>query len=382
MIRPAELTAIKDGDHRPRVPALGPAPGQGRHPDADRCRRGRGDLGRAGRAQRASAPTTPAGPAPRPLTALKQALAHRTDRPVCRVGLRYAGADPREALREQLPTADEVGRIRARLDRLDAASRHGPWTRASLELIDRSPGVRAPDLAAQLGRETQDFKTDVRKLKELGLTESLAIGYRLSPRGEAVLDHGGPPRERAPRPEGTPLPRTIGAPATGALRVQGVTSLEQVTAWTAAELLALHGVGPVAVDRLGDGARRARSRLPGGLMDPLRLGFVTGTTPDKWAPPWRDQRRGPLELVPVTEAEQQPMLRDGSLDMCLVRLPVDRDGCTSSGSTTRWPVVVVPRDHFATAAPRSTRRPRRRAAGAPPRLRLDPRRPTSSTGRR
>ena len=31
------------------------------------------------------------------------------------------------------------------------------------------------------------FKTDVRKLKELGLTESLEVGYRLSPRGEAVL---------------------------------------------------------------------------------------------------------------------------------------------------------------------------------------------------
>jgi hypothetical protein len=28
----------------------------------------------------------------------------------------------------------------------------------------------------------------VRKLKELGLTESLAVGYRLSPRGRRVLD--------------------------------------------------------------------------------------------------------------------------------------------------------------------------------------------------
>jgi hypothetical protein len=32
------------------------------------------------------------------------------------------------------------------------------------------------------------FKLDVRKLKELGLTESLKIGYRLSPRGIAVLE--------------------------------------------------------------------------------------------------------------------------------------------------------------------------------------------------
>jgi hypothetical protein len=48
--------------------------------------------------------------------------------------------------------------------------------------------VRAPDLAAGLGRETLPFKADVRKLKELGLTESLLVGYRLSPRGRAYLD--------------------------------------------------------------------------------------------------------------------------------------------------------------------------------------------------
>ena len=32
------------------------------------------------------------------------------------------------------------------------------------------------------------FKSDVRKLKALGLTESLGTGYRLSPRGQAWLD--------------------------------------------------------------------------------------------------------------------------------------------------------------------------------------------------
>jgi len=56
-----------------------------------------------------------------------------------------------------------------------------------LELIAQRPATRAPDLAASLGRETAPFKTDVRKLKELGLTESLDVGYRLSPRGEAYL---------------------------------------------------------------------------------------------------------------------------------------------------------------------------------------------------
>jgi hypothetical protein len=38
-----------------------------------------------------------------------------------------------------------------------------------------------------VGREKLPFKRDVRKLKELGLTESLLVGYRLSPRGRALL---------------------------------------------------------------------------------------------------------------------------------------------------------------------------------------------------
>ncbi|WP_141005048.1 hypothetical protein [Nocardioides humi] len=184
------------------------------------------------------------------LTALREALSARPDRPVFRVGLRYGGADPREALRAAIPDAEEIATVLAGLDRLDAASPVGPWTRTTLRIIDRNPEVRAPDLAAELGRETPDFKKDVRKLKERGLTESLAIGYRLSPRGEAVLDHEDGPRERAPRRAGTPLPRTIGAPATRALREVDVHTVEAVSGWRRADLAALHGVGPIALDRL------------------------------------------------------------------------------------------------------------------------------------
>ena len=56
-----------------------------------------------------------------------------------------------------------------------------------LRLIAENPGVRAPDLAASLGRETLPFKRDVRKLKELGLTHSLPVGYEISHRGRAYL---------------------------------------------------------------------------------------------------------------------------------------------------------------------------------------------------
>jgi hypothetical protein len=82
---------------------------------------------------------------------------------------------------------DDWQGIAARLARLDRSSRHGAWTAEVLRLIADRPAVRAGDLAASLGRETAPFKVDVRKLKELGLTESLDVGYRLSPRGRAVL---------------------------------------------------------------------------------------------------------------------------------------------------------------------------------------------------
>jgi len=105
-----------------------------------------------------------------------------------RIGLRHIGPDPRVALREAIPGEAELAEIRRRLDRLDALSRHGAWTRQTLRLIAENPGVRAEDLARSMGREKMPFKLDIRKLKELGLTESLNPGYRLSPRGKSVVE--------------------------------------------------------------------------------------------------------------------------------------------------------------------------------------------------
>jgi hypothetical protein len=113
----------------------------------------------------------------------------RGDAQIWRIELHWAGEDPRRALRERAKlSATDLRDLRARLDRLDAASKHGPWTRATLDLIARNPEVRAVELAEMVGREKPPFKRDVRKLKELGLTESLVRGYRLSPRGRALLE--------------------------------------------------------------------------------------------------------------------------------------------------------------------------------------------------
>jgi hypothetical protein len=109
--------------------------------------------------------------------------------PVYRIAFHVAaGPDPRAELAAANGlSADDLDDIDRRLDRLDKAGTHGPWTRAVLETIADRPAIRAADLAASFGREIQLFKVDVRKLKNLGLTLSLDVGYRLSPRGEAYL---------------------------------------------------------------------------------------------------------------------------------------------------------------------------------------------------
>ena len=85
-------------------------------------------------------------------------------------------------------------------------------------------------------------------------------------------------------------------------------------------------------------------------MTAFRVGFVTGATPDKWARAWRERSRVPLELVPVEEDQQETGLRDGSLDMCLVRLPIDREGLHCIPLYEERPVVVAGHEHFVAAA--------------------------------
>jgi DNA-binding transcriptional LysR family regulator len=86
------------------------------------------------------------------------------------------------------------------------------------------------------------------------------------------------------------------------------------------------------------------------MTEPLRVAFVTGTTPDKWARAWRDQRRGPLELVPVVEDDQEAVVRRGDVDMALVRLPVDTEDLHCVRLYDEQPVVVAGRDHLVSVA--------------------------------
>jgi hypothetical protein len=92
---------------------------------------------------------------------------------------------PELAANDRLSAAD-VDAIKDRLDRWDTAAEK-PWTRQYLEMIGANEAVRAPDLAARIGLDVPRFKRRVRQLKGLGLTISLDVGYRLSPRGKAFL---------------------------------------------------------------------------------------------------------------------------------------------------------------------------------------------------
>ena len=125
------------------------------------------------------------------LAELRKANARGRGEQLYRIAVTFDRPDERVALRDTPPTGADVAAITAVLDRMDRGRRTGPWTREILRLIAARPAVRAPDLAASLGRETQPFKIDVRKLKELGLTHSLEVGYQLSARGRAYLELSG-----------------------------------------------------------------------------------------------------------------------------------------------------------------------------------------------
>ena len=121
--------------------------------------------------------------------------------PVYRLRVRPdPGPDPRAELAASADlTPADIAELDRRLTRLDAASAIGPWTMSVLAAIQAEPGRRAGDLAAAAGREMLPYKADVRKLKALGLTLSLPVGYRLSARGERHISG-------TSRPLGAPTP--------------------------------------------------------------------------------------------------------------------------------------------------------------------------------
>ncbi len=118
-------------------------------------------------------------------TAQKE-LDRRPARHTYAIAVAYLAPDERPDLAADDRLSDtDVDAIATRLDRWDAAG--APWTRQYLQMIGANEAVRAPDLAARVALDVPRFKRRVRQLKGLGLTISLDVGYRLSPRGRAYL---------------------------------------------------------------------------------------------------------------------------------------------------------------------------------------------------
>ncbi|BBX02918.1 hypothetical protein BST36_04180 [Mycolicibacterium moriokaense] len=118
--------------------------------------------------------------------AAQKDLDRRPARHTYAIAVSYLGPDERlELAADDRLSADDVAAITARLDRWDAATE--PWTRQYLTMIGANEAVRAPDLAERVGLDVPRFKRRVRQLKSLGLTISLEVGYRLSPRGRVFL---------------------------------------------------------------------------------------------------------------------------------------------------------------------------------------------------
>ena len=112
----------------------------------------------------------------------------RQEGDIYRIAFRFDRSDTRIALRETADlSAEDIAALVQRLDRFDRGS-GGAWTRPVLHHVAIHAGQSAADIAGVFGVDKAALKQKIRKLKELGLTESLETGYRLSPRGKALLD--------------------------------------------------------------------------------------------------------------------------------------------------------------------------------------------------
>lgn len=115
---------------------------------------------------------------------LQKFLKADADTSVYQVDFRYLGAGPVKQVATERLAAQELDQVVAKLARMDKTQ---AWSRTALELIAAHPQTRAGDLAPRCNMDTPTFKRNVRKLKALGLTQSLETGYQLTARGKQVL---------------------------------------------------------------------------------------------------------------------------------------------------------------------------------------------------
>ena len=87
------------------------------------------------------------------------------------------------------------------------------------------------------------------------------------------------------------------------------------------------------------------SESGGRRSEALRIGFVAGVTVTKWRRIWDDRFSSPLDVVEVDEARQVEALRQGEVELCFVRLPIDRDGLHAIPLYDEVVVAWVAKEH-------------------------------------
>lgn len=117
---------------------------------------------------------------------LRSSLARHGSGPVYRVEVAYLGPVAAEAEPVVL-SRGERAELDRRLARWDVSAPRGPWTRVLLGALVGRAGVRPGELAGELGRPVSRVKSDLWRLRELGLVEPVAGGVRLSARGSGYL---------------------------------------------------------------------------------------------------------------------------------------------------------------------------------------------------
>ena len=137
------------------------------------------------------------------------------------------------ALRQRTETTASESNAIARL------FQRNDWAVVYLRLIEESPGTVSTDLAARAGVERLVFKQRVRRLKALGLTESLEVGYRLSPRGQTVLAD-----LENPRSQEDPMTDALARLRADVSHADVVRAIEEYDRLGPAQFFAEHGFGP------------------------------------------------------------------------------------------------------------------------------------------
>ncbi|WP_458116109.1 LysR family transcriptional regulator substrate-binding protein [Arthrobacter sp. D2-10] len=78
----------------------------------------------------------------------------------------------------------------------------------------------------------------------------------------------------------------------------------------------------------------------------LNIGFVPGVTPGKWVGRWRERNPDlPIEATEYDDDALASALRNGSVDIAFVRLPIDRDALSVIPLYEELAVVVVSKDN-------------------------------------